>query len=130
MKAKTTKTLTLLAAGSFAWSCASTTPTESGMETDYFRDVTATHVPQDPEAHILEVAFADVDGDGDLDVIAALEADENRLYINDGNGVLTWRQGVFKAARNDTEHVRALDFDGDGHIDVVFVAEDDQTHEY
>lgn len=126
--------LALLAAGVVVWSCGSTVPAESGgeseMETDYFRDVTATHVPQDPEAHILEVAFADVDGDGDLDVIAALEADENRLYINDGEGMLTWQQGVFKAASHDTEHVRAVDFDGDGHIDVVFVAEDDQTHEY
>lgn len=121
------KSLALLAAGSISWSCG---PTESELETSCFRDVTATHVPRDPEAHILEVAFADVDGDGDLDVIAALEADENRLYINDGNGVLSWKQGVFKAAKHDTEHVRAVDFDGDGHIDVVFVAEDDQTHEY
>lgn len=125
-----TNTLASLAAASFAWSCASTLPAKSGMETSYFLDVTATHVPQDPEAHILEVAFADVDGDGDLDVIAALEGDENRLYINDGSGVLSWKRGVFKAAKHDTEHVRAVDFDGDGHIDVVFVAEDDQTHEY
>lgn len=96
----------------------------------YFRDVTDSHVPHDPDAHILEVAFADVDGDGDLDVLAALEADENRLYLNDGTGKLTWKKGVFKAAKHDTEHVRVADFDGDGHIDVVFVAEDDQTHEY
>ncbi len=99
-------------------------------ETRFFRDVTETHVPQFPNAHILEVAFADVDGDGDLDVIAALEGDENRLYLNDGTGKLTWKKGVFKAAKHDTEHVRAVDFDGDGNIDVIFVAEDDQTHEY
>ncbi|WP_177181273.1 FG-GAP repeat domain-containing protein [Parapedobacter koreensis] len=98
--------------------------------TSYYHDVTATHVPSDPEAHILEVAFVDVDGDGDLDVIAALEADENRLYLNDGSGKLTWKKGVFKAAKHDTEHVRAADFDGDGILDVVFVAEDDQTPEY
>lgn len=99
-------------------------------EINYFQDVTDTHVPHDPDAHILEVAFMDVDGDGDLDVIAALEADENRLYLNDGNGKLTWKKGVFKAAKHDTEHVRVADFDGDGHMDVIFVAEDDQTHEY
>lgn len=108
----------------------STTGTTDTTETRYFRDVTDTHVPQYPDAHILEVAFADVDGDGDLDVIAALEGDENRLYLNDGTGRLTWKEGVFKAAKHDTEHVRVADFDGDGHIDVVFVAEDDQTHEY
>ncbi|MGK6350534.1 FG-GAP repeat domain-containing protein [Parapedobacter sp. DT-150] len=96
----------------------------------HFEDATASHVPHDPEAHILEVAFADVDGDRDLDIIAALEADENRLYLNDGSGKLTWKKGVFNPARHDTEHVRAVDFDGDGHVDVVFVAEDDQTPEY
>ncbi len=99
-------------------------------ETRYFHDVTQTHVPRDPKAHILEVAFVDVDGDGDLDVIAVLEADENRLYLNDGSGKLTWQNGVFKAAKHDTEHVRVADFDGDGYPDVIFVAEDDQTHEY
>lgn len=107
-----------------------TEETTDTTDTRYFRDVTATHVPQFPDAHILEVAFADVDGDGDLDVIAALEMDENRLYLNDGTGKLTWKKGVFKAAKHDTEHVRVADFDGDGHIDVIFVAEDDQTHEY
>src|SRR5690606_40624244 len=104
------KTLAWLATGIFAWSCASTIPAEHDLETTFFRDVTATHVPKDPEAHILEVAFADVDGDGDLDVIAALEADENRLYINDGQGVLSWKRGVFKTAKHDTEHVRTVDF--------------------
>lgn len=127
----TRKTLALLAVWPMVWSFSTTAQTGNpGTETAYFHDVTATHVPTDPEAHILEVAFADVDGDGDLDVIGALESDENRLYLNDGTGMLSWQKGVFKAAKHDTEHVRAVDFDGDGHIDVVFVAEDDQVPEY
>lgn len=116
-----------MAVSAATWSCESP---QQHVETDYFRDVTATHVPLDPEAHILEVAFADVDGDGDLDVIAALEADENRLYLNDGSGKLAWKKGIFKAAKHDSEHVRVVDFDGDDQLDVVFVAEDDQTHEF
>ena len=115
-----------MAVGAAAWSCEPPPDTE----TSYFHDVTATHVPHDPEAHILEVALADIDGDGDLDVIAALEADENRLYLNDGRGKLTWKKDVFKTAKHDSEHVRVVDFDGDSHLDAVFVAEDDQTHEY
>lgn len=116
----------MITIGLAVWSCVSPRSTE----TAYFHDVTDTHVPHDPDAHILEVAFVDVDGDGDLDVIAALEADENRLYLNDGTGKLTWKKDVFKTAKHDTEHVRVADFDGDGHMDVIFVAEDDQTHEY
>ncbi len=100
------------------------------METRYFRDVTATHLPSDPEAHPLDVALIDVDRDGDLDAILALEGMPNRLYLNDGTGKFTWKKGVFAEERHDTEHVRLADFDKDGHLDVVFVAEDDQNHEF
>src|SRR5690606_40902521 len=95
------------------------------VETDYFMDVTATHVPTDPDAHALDAALADVDNDGDLDVILALEAQPNRLYLNDGKGVLTWKKGVFVEESHDMEHIRLADFDNDGILDCIFVAEDD-----
>jgi hypothetical protein len=94
-----------------------------------FRDVTATHVPQAPDLHALDIALADVDGDGDLDAALAVEGAVNRLYLNDGQGRFTWREGAFGEQAHDTEHVRAADFNRDGHIDLVFVAEDDQVHQ-
>lgn len=94
-----------------------------------FRDATATHVPEAPELHALDAVFVDVDGDGDLDVVLAVEGDVNRLYLNEGDGRLKWRQGAFGDVAHDTEHVRSADFDRDGHADVVFVAEDDQVHQ-
>jgi hypothetical protein len=99
-------------------------------ETKYFTDVTTTHLPMDPDAHTLDVALGDVDGDGDLDAILALENLPNRLYLNDGSGKFTWKKGVFAERSHDTEHVRLADFDQDGNLDVIFVAEDDQQHEY
>jgi hypothetical protein len=96
----------------------------------YFQDVTSTHFPQDPEAHILNPVLVDIDGDGDLDVIMALEVDVNRLYLNDGTGKFTWVPNVFSDVKYDTEHVRIADFDKDGNIDVIFVAEDHQIHEF
>lgn len=95
----------------------------------YFDDVTDTHIPLDPEAHALNPLLTDIDGDGDLDAVLAMELDENRLYINDGTGRFTWKKNVFKPVKHDTEHVRAADFNKDGHIDLIFVAEDDQNHE-
>lgn len=95
----------------------------------YFDDVTDTHIPLDPEAHALNPLLIDIDGDGDLDAVLAMELDENRLYINDGTGLFTWKKNVFKPVKHDTEHVRAADFNQDGHIDLIFVAEDDQNHE-
>jgi hypothetical protein len=99
-------------------------------ETTYFKDVTATHVPIDPEAHALDVALADVNGDGHLDAILALEALPNRLYLNDGTGKFTWKKGVFAEKKHDTEHVRVADFNKDGNLDAIFVAEDDHQHEF
>src|SRR5690606_23368538 len=90
-------------------------------ETSYFVDVTDTHVPADPEAHALDAALADVDNDGDLDIILALEAAPNRLYLNDGSGVLTWKKNAFVEAAHDMEHIRLSDFDNDGILDAVFV---------
>ena len=94
-----------------------------------FRDVTATHVPQAPELHPLDIALADFDQDGDLDAALAVEGAPNRLYVNDGRGRFAWREGVFGQRAHDTEHVRAADFDRDGHVDLVFVAEDDRVHQ-
>jgi hypothetical protein len=116
--------LPLLAAGA----CQAQAPDEPAAA-PLLRDVTATHLPQAPELHALDIALADFDRDGDLDAALAVEGDVNRLYVNDGHGRFEWRQGAFGAQPHDTEHVRAADFDGDGHMDVVFVAEDDRVHQ-
>lgn len=100
------------------------------IETQYFKDVTSTHLPIDANAHILDVVLADVNGDGHLDAILAVEKAPNRLYLNDGSGKFNWKKDVFLAAAYDTEHVRIGDFDKDGYLDVIFVAEDDRNHEF
>jgi hypothetical protein len=92
-------------------------------------DATATHVPQADKLHALDAEFVDVDKDGDLDVVLAVEGDANRLYLNDGKGRLTWRQQAFGSVKHDTEHVVSADFNRDGFADVMFVAEDDQVHQ-
>ncbi len=103
--------------------------TPSNSETSYFEDVTSTNLPQDANLHALDAAFGDVDGDGDPDIVLAIENDVNRLYLNDGKGKFSWKKGAFREAKHDTEHVRLTDFNGDGKLDAIFVAEDDQTPE-
>ncbi|WP_051960057.1 FG-GAP repeat domain-containing protein [Sphingobacterium sp. ML3W] len=99
-------------------------------QSTYFKDVTLTNLPQDAKAHALDVILVDVDHDGDLDLVLALESEPNRLYLNDGKGGFTWKKGVFAEKPHDTEHVRTADFNKDGFMDLIFVAEDDQNHEY
>ncbi len=94
-----------------------------------FIDATETHVPKAETLHALDAAFVDVDRDGDLDVVLAVEGDVNRLYLNDGKAKLSWREGAFGTVAHDTEHVLSTDFNQDGFADVMFIAEDDQVHQ-
>jgi hypothetical protein len=94
-----------------------------------YTDVTATNLPQFPTLHALDAVFVDVDHDGDLDIAIAVEYGPNRLYLNDGQGRFSWREGAFGTVRHDNEHVRAADFDKDGNMDVIFVAESDEVHQ-
>lgn len=101
----------------------------TGIAAATYVDATATHVPEAKQLHALDAAFVDVDKDGDLDVVLAVEGGANRLYINEGKGRLSWRQGVFGSIAHDTEHVLSADFNRDGFADVMFIAEDDQVHQ-
>ncbi len=107
----------------------SPTPYTEGESTAYFVNVTSSHLPQASDLHALDALFIDVDGDGDLDIVLAVEFDENRLYLNDGNGKFTWKEGAFGPSSHDTEHVLSADFNKDGYPDLIFVAEDDYTHQ-
>ncbi len=78
----------------------------------------------------MDAAAVDVDGDGDLDVLVALEFHPNRLYLNDGKGVLTEESWRLPQHVHDSEDIAVADFDGDGDPDVVVVSEDDETNEY
>ena len=94
-----------------------------------FDDVTDTHVPVSKYLHALDVALVDVDGDGDLDAVLAVEMGPNRLYINDGQGRFTWKQGALGTKAHDSEHVLSADFNRDGYPDLIFVAEEDHAHQ-
>jgi len=72
---------------------------------------------------------ADVDGDGDLDIVVAREFQSNAILINDGNADFTDGSDRLATRAHDSEEVVAADFDGDGAIDLMFVSEDDATHE-
>ena len=71
------------------------------------------------------VALADIDGDGDLDLVAGKNG-TNKLYLNDvtlngsGNGGFTTGTGTaIGSESDDTRSVTLADVDGDGDIDLV-----------
>jgi hypothetical protein len=96
-----------------------------------FADVTETNLPvMDTAGRSMHAAAADIDSDGDLDIIVAREFQTNLVLINDGTGRFTDESvGRLPPAEHDSEEVIAADFNGDGHLDLFFASEDDQIHE-
>jgi len=65
------------------------------------------------------VALGDMDGDGDLDVVAAGWNEAGRVWANDGTGRLSERSSLDVASLH--VHAAALaDADGDGDLDAFF----------
>ncbi len=118
-----------------------------------FEDVTATHLPDSVLRNSMDVGVADLDADGDLDVVIPQEFRVNKLLLNRGDGQFIDAsdripalsageiaggppQLQFPGAGHDSEDVSIADFDRDGILDVIIVSEDDvrfgrtHVHEY
>jgi hypothetical protein len=84
-----------------------------------FTEVTAERLPGG-EFNAAGVAAGDVDGDGDVDLFFAGDAEASRLYVNDGHGV--FGRAAPDALPGDSApgaSIPALgDFDGNGTLDI------------
>ena len=91
----------------------------------------------------MDAKVVDIDGDGDLDIVLAVEFVKNVILLNDGSGkfedgshLLPNKTGSIdpKPYRyypyHDSEDVAVADFDKDGLIEIIIVTEDDKTNEY
>lgn len=94
-----------------------------------YTDVTATHLPAGIAGRCMDAAAGDVDGDGDLDLVLAMEFSPKILLLNDGDARFRDASARLPRAVHDSEDVSFADFDGDGDLDLVFVSEDDRKDE-
>jgi hypothetical protein len=66
---------------------------------------------------------ADLDGDGDLDILgAAFSANAIRWWENTGGGLPSWTSHIIATGFMGAQDVKAADLDGDGDLDVVGAA--------
>jgi len=121
---RTAHTRWLPAAG-IAWA------TIASASTGGFVDVTEASFPgADLNGRSMHAIGADIDHDGDLDIVVAREFETNLILINDGSGRFTDLSAErLPSAAHDSEEVVFADFDGDGFGDLLFVSEDDEVHE-
>lgn len=126
---------TLLAAAAALVAC-----NAPAQATPWFTDA-SVNLPPNPISYAsMDAVAADLDGDGDLDLVTPQEWRPNRILINDGHARFTLAANVLPAPatnelvrpaniqqplQKDTEDVSIADFNGDGLIDLIMVVEDD-----
>src|SRR2546425_415924 len=84
-----------------------------------FADIAQSAGVRAPDRYATGCAFADVDGDGDLDLILTALGGPNALFLNDGTGHFTEQgeaAGLTSSAGSTT--IAVADVDGDGWLDL------------
>ncbi|PYP24119.1 MAG: hypothetical protein DMD55_15600, partial [Gemmatimonadetes bacterium] len=84
-----------------------------------FEDITTNAGVALTGRHSTGAVFADVDGDGDLDLLVSTLGGGVALFVNDGHGVFTERTAAAGLASQAGSMTMTLtDVDGDGHLDL------------
>lgn len=109
-----------------------------------FKEVTVTNLPEVAKLprNSMDAKVADIDGDGDLDIVLAIEFHKNLILLNDGkanfvDGSMLLPDKVAKDSikpfkyypYHDSEDVAIADLDHNGKLDLIFVTEDDKKNE-
>lgn len=96
-----------------------------------FRNVSSTYLPAGVLGNnSMDVEMADIDLDGDIDLVIASEFRPNLILLNDGSGHFSnGTSGRLPQLFHDSEDIAIADFDQANGPDILFVSEDDQTNE-
>jgi len=116
----------------------------TSISAQHLKEVSTTNLPKISKVPLnsMDANVVDIDNDGDLDIVIAIEFQKNVILLNDGNGSFTDGSNLLpdKIAKanpkpyqyypyHDSEDVMIEDINKDGLLDILFVTEDDKTNE-
>ncbi|MEL7118014.1 MAG: VCBS repeat-containing protein [Bacteroidota bacterium] len=88
------------------------------------------NVPFQTINNSMDAEVLDLNKDGNLDLILAMEYVQNLVLLGNGEGGFVAIDTLFANLNFDSEDIAIGDFNADGNMDVVFVSEDNATNEY
>lgn len=95
-----------------------------------YRNATSSNLPDGLSATASATKAGDIDNDGDLDLVVAIELKSNKILINDGTGRFVDESESKLPSQNlDSQDVVIADFNRDGNLDLFFVNSQNQTNE-
>src|SRR3989454_877447 len=83
-----------------------------------FEDITASAGVACPDQYSTGAVLADVDGDGDLDLLVNALGGGTRLFLNDGKGHFTEAPNCGLFRKGGATSMALADIDGDGDLDL------------
>lgn len=98
--------------------------------TAIYQNVTSSNLPNTLTGKSQKARVADIDNDGDFDLIVAIQLEGNKILINEGNGVFADESERLPAQNYDSQDLAVADFNRDGNLDLFFVGNQNQTNEF
>jgi hypothetical protein len=96
----------------------------------YFRNVSADYLPSGLSGSTQKAKTADITGDGNPDIVLAINGQPNKILLNDGSGDFSEISSIQPSTQGfRSQDLSIADFNNDGNPDIIFVSGEGNANE-